>query len=104
MSSTVGDRLETGALKATAADVEVRTVGHPVRKVVVMNTTSSAKLEWNDQMGDGEGIKTVAAGTRTNVTTGGITPLAGANPGFQIGTQADINDAADEDLIWEATE
>jgi hypothetical protein len=91
---------------ATNANLDVRTMGAP-RRVLINNITNACRFEWNDTMADGYGIKTVAAGTRSVVSSGGITPLAGSGddpPGFRIGgALADINDTTTEVLhieVW----
>lgn len=102
MSSKTGAMYATNKIPATAAALEVRTVEFKPRKVVVTNLTSLASLEWNEFMAADSGFKQVAAGTRTLESSDGITALDAPNPGFQIGTLADINDAAGEELLWEA--
>jgi hypothetical protein len=95
-----------GQVTATGAALEVRSVGFKPEKVILFNKTSLARLEWNKVLADAEGIKQVAAGTTTNPTSDGITPLSGSptlgGPGFQIGALADINDTAGELIVWEA--
>lgn len=104
MSSTVGSRVQEGSIVATGAALDIRTLGFTPRKVKVVNKTSLASLEWQEALGAAAGFKQVAAGTRTLVSADGITALTGENPGFTIGALADINDAAGEELVWEATE
>lgn len=106
MGSTVGARYATGkVLAVSGADVDVRVVDFKPSKVVIQNEVSLAKLDFNDSQDDGEGWKTVAAGTRTLQSTLGITLLDGIStepPGFRIGQMVDINDTDDETLQWEA--
>jgi len=70
-------------------------------KVVITNRTSLARLEWNENLPAGNFYKTVAAGTRTLETSGGITLIDGSDKesalgqGFVIPVLADINDAAE---------
>jgi len=102
MSSTVGARYKSGGCVATGAAMEIRTVGFKPLKVVVSNISNNCKAEWFEQLADAYAIKTVAAGDRTLVTSAGITPLDGTNPGFSVGALADINDTTTELLRWEA--
>lgn len=104
MSSSVGTKVKTGKVSATAALIEVTTIGFVPSIVRVQNQDNQCALEYRKQMADDSGIKKVAAGTRTNITSDGITPITGEFPGFSIGTLADINDAAGEILTWEAVE
>ena len=64
------------------------TCGFRPRYVKVVNETSRDQMEWYEGMADAEGIKTVAAGTRTLVTSNGITPSA---KGFIFGLDTDVN-------------
>lgn len=105
MSSTVGALLATGQVKATNANLDVRTVGFKPRKVQVENRDNNVKIEWDETLADGYAVKTIADGTRSLVTSAGITPLAAdsnGNPGFRIGALADINDTTTEKLAWSA--
>ena len=104
MASTVGPSLSTGSIAGTGSNIDLRIVGFKPRRVVVYNVTSGDMLTWLDTMGDGKGRKQLAAGTASFLATLGITPLAqdtAGNAGFRIGTDADINVAA-EILHWEA--
>lgn len=62
--------------------------------VKVTNITSRDGMEWSNTMTAGHALKTVAAGTRTALTSNGITPyagtLAGDSAGFTIGADADV--------------
>jgi hypothetical protein len=88
----------TGLVYGTAANLDVETVGYRPKKVVVRNE-NRIMLEWQADMADASAFKTVAAGTRTLITTLGITPLSN---GFRIGTDS-INGSG-EVLYWEAFE
>lgn len=83
----------TGTFTAAAAAVNI-SCGFTPSRVVVTNITSRDGMEWNDTMSDGHALKTVAAGTRTALTSNGITPYAGvegsAGAGFTIGADADV--------------
>ena len=75
------------------------TCGFTPRYVRVQNETSRDGYEWFEGMADAEAIKTVAAGTRTIITTLGITPVA--NSGFTIGLDTDVN-VVNEQISWVA--
>lgn len=88
----LGRYIDTG----TVAEFDVTTVGFKPRYVKVVNTTSGDMLEWFEGMADASAIKTVAAGTRTIITTLGITPLEN---GFTLGLDLDVN-VTSEQLSW----
>lgn len=100
MSSGV-QRTRTGSIDATNAVLTIEQVGFRPKHVKVFNATSLAELEWWDALADDSGVKTVAAGTRTNPSADGITPT---DTGFELGTLADVNDTAGERLHWIASE
>ena len=89
-----------GASLGTGANIDAKSVGFRPRSVRLTNMTSGDELHWTEGMVDGGGLKRVAAGTATILTTLGITPLA---DGFRLGTDADMN-VAGETVQWEATE
>jgi hypothetical protein len=74
--------LDTGTVAATAF-----TVGFRPRIVRVVNETSRDMMEWFEGMTNAHGVKTVAAGTRTKVTSNGITVSA---TGFTVGLDTDV--------------
>ena len=78
----LGRYLDTG----TVAEFDF-TTGFKPRYVRVVNVTSRDMLEWFEGMDDASAIKTVAAGTRTLITTLGITPLSN---GVTIGLDTDV--------------
>ncbi len=78
-----GRYLDTG----TVAAYEF-TLGFQPRYVRVVNNTSRDQLEWFEGMTDGHAIKTVAAGTRTAITSNGITV---SENGFTLGLDTDVN-------------
>ena len=82
---------------AVAFDI---TTGFKPRYVRVVNETSRDMLEWFEGMADAEAIKTVAAGTRTLITSLGISILSGNN-GFTVGLDLDVN-VVNEQLSWVA--
>lgn len=84
-----GHRCVRGSFVATGSALNVDTVGGRPILVKLFNLTSNIMLEWQDSMGDASGRKTVAAGTRTNIASAGITPRAN---GFGLGTDS-INTA-----------
>jgi hypothetical protein len=81
----------TGTVVGTGAALNV-ICGFVPRRVELFNITSRDALEWQDTMTAGHALKTVAAGTRTAITTGGISPYTGSlgadGQGFTIGTDA----------------
>ena len=94
-------RIVTGTYitDATAAAHDVN-CGFKPKFVRVWNETSSDSIEWNDTMADAEGIKKVAAGTSSLITSLGITPLDnGTTHGFRIGLDTDIN-VINEQVSW----
>jgi len=91
-------RLATGTYieDDTAVAVTI-TCGFTPRYVRVCNETSGDMYEWFESMADAEALKQVTAGTRSIITTLGITPVA--NSGFTIGLDTDVN-AKDEQISW----
>ena len=69
-------------------------VGFVPSRVVVTNATDAdVSLTWTKDMADGYGITDAGAA----VTSGGITPVAqtdGTNHGFQVGTDASVQEAS----------
>jgi hypothetical protein len=90
------NRMKTGSFYGTAANKDVKTVGFRPSRVELINVSSDDKLIWTDEMADAAGHKTVKAGGSSQITTGGITPLAA---GFRLGTDADLN-ASGEKILW----
>ena len=89
----IGAYLDTG----TAAAIKI-TIGFRPRYVLVLNENDRDGYEWFEGMADAEAFKTVAAGTRTMITTLGITP---ADDGFTIGLDLDVN-VQNQQLSWMA--
>lgn len=87
----VGSYIDTG----TAAAFTI-TTGFKPRYVRVENETSRDGYEWFEGMAAAEAIKHVAAGTRTIITTLGITVSAS---GFTVGLDTDVN-VTSEQLSW----
>ena len=63
------------------------TVGFKPRYVRVMNETDRISEEWFEGMADAEGLLQIANGTRTLITSNGITPSA---TGFIFGLDTTI--------------
>lgn len=97
-------RPATGTVTGTGAAIIIQ-CGFTPSRVEVINITSRDGLLWTDTMTDGHALKTVAAGTRTAITSLGITPydgtLAGNSAGFTIGADTDVNVTA-EVIHWTA--
>ena len=81
----------------TAAEFVI-TTGFKPRYVIVQNVTSRDKLEYFEGMADASAVKTVAAGTKTLITTLGITV---SRNGFTVGLDTDVN-VVNEQLSWMA--
>jgi len=79
-------------------------VGFVPSKFTITNRTSLATIEWNENLPAGNYYKTVAAGTRTLVTSGGPTLIDGSDKsanlnksfGINLPALADINDTDTE--------
>lgn len=78
--------LVTGKVTGTGAAINIP-LGFKPKRVLIHNANSADGLDWTDTMADDKGIKTVAAGTRSYIASGGITPYAGvAGPAALTGT------------------
>lgn len=88
----------TGAVTGTGAALTIggELIGFRPKKVRIFST-SRVQLEWQADMADASGLKTAANGTRTIVTSNGITPTSS---GFIIGT--DSTNGSGETLYFEA--
>jgi hypothetical protein len=89
----IGRYLDTGTVAAFTI-----TLGFKPRHIKVANVTSGDMVEWFEGMADASGIKSVAAGTRSLITSNGITPTA---DGFTVGLDTDICYTS-EQLSWVA--
>lgn len=89
----IGRFLDTGTVAATEI-----TVGFKPRYVRVQNVTSRDSMEWFEGMTNGHGLKTVAAGTRTLVTSNGISV---GEKTFTIGLDTDVL-VTSEQISWVA--
>ena len=87
----VGNYKDTG----TAAAFTI-TTGFQPRYVKVENVDDRNFLEWYDGQAAAEAQKQLAAGTRTNITTLGITVSAS---GFTVGLDTDVN-VTSKQLRW----
>ena len=87
-----GSRLVTGSFIASGALQDVPLVGFRPRKVVVYNSSVPGQITWLKDMPDNSGIKEVAAGTKTYITSNGLAPNATAD-GFSFGADATLNQA-----------
>lgn len=81
----------------TAAAITI-TTGFKPRVVRVYNVTSGDMMEWFEGMTAAHAVKTVAAGTRSILTSLGITV---SESGFIIGLDTDVN-VINEQLSWVA--
>ena len=79
----------------TAAAITL-TLGFTARYVRVVNETSTDEIVWFDGMGDGAGVKRLAAGTGSLLTSLGITVSGNT---LVIGLDTDIN-VQSEQLNW----
>jgi len=93
MQMVVGNYITTG----TAAAITI-TVGFQAKYVKVVNETDRIEMEWYEGMADAEGIKTIANGTRSIITTHGITVAAKT---FIIGLDTALN-VTSKQLSWMA--
>lgn len=89
----VGRFLDTGTVAATRIYT-----GFRPRVVRVYNVTSRDQMEHFEGMTAAHGLKMVAAGTRTIVTSNGITIH---DDGFTIGLDTDVL-VTSEQISWEA--
>lgn len=114
MASTVGTRMLTGTIDGTGSAIDILTPSFTPRRVTcynIDNTGGKISVDWFEPMPPASGFKTVAAGTRSYITSDGITPNFqrvmddGTSPGrgFTIGADSDLN-AANEVIMWVAYE
>ena len=82
---------------STAAAFDI-TIGFKPLWVRVVNETSGDMYEWYHGMAAAEAVKTLAAGTRSIITTLGITQNS---DGFTVGLDTDVN-VINEQLSWMA--
>jgi hypothetical protein len=78
----------TGTVTATGAAMNIQ-LGFKPKKVLIINETTQIGLEWTDTMAAAKGLKTLQAGTRSFIASGGISQFAGsAGPVALTGTLA----------------
>jgi hypothetical protein len=103
-------RMATGTIPGTGATIQIALEFSP-RAVYVVNEDGLATLYWTNTMADASGLKEVTAGTKSFITTLGITPKEkferdDTSPdlhGFEIGADTDVNVSA-EVIHWTAWE
>ena len=71
----------------TAAALGGFAIGFSPRYVCIVNISERVQLEWYNGFGGAQALKTVAAGTRTRITSLGITTGA---TGFSVGLDTDL--------------
>jgi hypothetical protein len=74
----MGKQIVTGKITATGAAIDVP-LGFKPKRVVIHNETTNIGLEWTDTMAASKGVKTVEAGTRSFIASGGIKHYNGAD-------------------------
>ncbi len=99
MSSGVS-RVMTGSVTGTGSAISVRTVGYRPRVVKVYNAGGLAWAVWTEHMADAAALKFITAGTMSEITSDGVTPLS---DGFQLGADTDLN-VSGEKVYWVAYE
>lgn len=75
--------IDTGTVAARAF-----TVGFTPRYIKVVNETDRIQEEWFEGMADAEGLLQIANGTKTLITSNGITP---SETGFTFGLDTTIH-------------
>ena len=85
------NKMAVGSFSDDAASPAAYTVkvGFGPRYVRMMNETTGQMMEWLYGMGDADAIQTVIAGTRSKITTGGIT-VDGDDITFPAPAQNDV--------------
>jgi hypothetical protein len=77
-----------GSFLGTGAAINIRSVGFRPRSVHIWNLSGLATGVWLEGMADASAFKEVTAGTKSLVTSDGITPLS---DGFTLGADTDLN-------------
>lgn len=75
------------AFTGTGAQLDVTEIGFRPTEVFLYNRAGD-EAHWQDNKADASMLKRTAAGVGSQVTTGGITPLAN---GFRLGADGDLN-------------
>ena len=95
---------QKGTVEGTGSAINV-SVGFVPARVMLVNIDGDVTMQWDNNMVDGQGFKSVAAGTQSLVASNGVSAYAGAEAsaaaGFTIGTDSDINGSA-ETIHWYA--
>lgn len=99
MSSGVS-RVKVGSFYGTGADLNIRTVTFRPKVVKITNLGGLATALWVKGMADDSAVKEVTAGTKSAITSNGITPLS---DGFSLGADTDLN-VSGELVYFEAYE
>ncbi len=86
-----GRYLDTGTV--AAYDINL---GFRPRYIKIVNLTDRNQIEWFEGMADASGYVSVAAGTRTLVTSNGITVTS---RGFTFGLNTDVN-VSNKQVSW----
>lgn len=84
-----GTRSQMDSFQTTGIAIDRLVYGFRPRKVTVQST-NGAMFFWQDTMPAGSAFKTLANGTRTYVTSNGITQQEN---GFTLGADAQVNAA-----------
>jgi len=97
-----GTRKVVGSYIGTGSAFNITTVGFRPRSVKLWNITGLTTAVWMRDMPDASAFKQINHADTQNVyvTANGITPLSN---GFTVGTDADINTAA-ETVMFEASD
>ena len=82
-----------GTFVGTGADLEIRKVGFRPNRVELHNVDGLCTAVWTNVMADDSALKTITAGTMSEITTNGITPLSN---GFALGADTDLNVSGEE--------
>lgn len=84
----------SGSVTGTGAAIEVATPFDPA-VVILINRTAPALMIKTPGMAGDDSFKAITAGTLSYVTANGITLSRAGGKGFTIGTDADLNTAAE---------
>lgn len=80
-------RIECGSFTADGSEITVSKVGFKPKRVELVGA-NNIMFVWHDGLMDGYAHKTVAAGTRTTLTSAGIAPTSS---GFTLGADGALN-------------
>lgn len=83
-----GTNSYSGSFTGTGAAIDVQTPPFKPSRVDLFNVSGLCKAHWTQDMPDASMMKQITAGTISNVTANGVTPLAN---GFRLGADADLN-------------